>query len=269
MITKKLCRTTLENIAPIARNTYILTFMDHFLSQNVAAGQFLEIKVPHCSDVLWRRPFSIHNTDPEKNLVHVLFHAVGRGTTLLTMLETGEQVNILGPLGNHFSYSEQLQEAIVVAGGLGIAPFMLMKKELQQRSIKMSLFYGVGSADLFCELQQFADYAALHLSTVDGSRGYHGLVTDMLIPYLENLSEKESKSLFVCGPMPMLRTVQAIAQQHKIAAQVSVETIMACGFGACMGCAVPIQHPIPGKKEYYLACKDGPVFHINEILFDD
>ncbi|MBN1481404.1 dihydroorotate dehydrogenase electron transfer subunit [candidate division KSB1 bacterium] len=269
MTLKRLCRSTLENISHVARNTYVLTFRSHFLSHGVSAGQFLEIKVPQCSDILWRRPFSIHNIDPENDLVHVLFHAIGRGTTVLSMLEIGEGVEILGPLGNHFHYDEHLEEAIVVAGGLGIAPFMLMKRELRQRDIKMQLFYGVNSSDHFCALDQFADYATLHLSTDDGSRGYHGVVTDMLIPYLENLSENASKSLFVCGPTPMLRTVQTIAQQYNIAAQVSVETIMACGFGACVGCAVPMKHPVPGKKEYYLACKDGPVFHMHEIVFDD
>jgi len=269
LLPKKLYQSRLERISHVARDTYILTLENKELSQNARAGQFIEVKVPHCAEILWRRPFSIHNTDPENGLVHLLFHAVGRGTIALTMLEQNSDVEILGPLGNHFSYADNLQRALVVAGGLGIAPFVLMLRELEERHIPMLLFYGVGSKNQFCGLSQFERYADVHLSTMDGSHGYHGLVTDMLTDFLDKNPARQHWSLFVCGPTPMLRAVQDVSRTYNIAAQVSVETIMACGFGACVGCAVPMKNPIPGKKEYYLACKDGPVFDINEIIIDD
>ncbi len=266
---KKLYHSGIDRISLVARDTYVLTFKNPEMSRQVAAGQFVEIKIPHCAEILWRRPFSIHDVDINKGLVHILFHAIGRGTQTLTLLKQSEKLEILGPLGNQFKYDSQLEEAIIVAGGLGIAPFMLMKRELETHGIPMRLFYGVGTADQFCGLDQFNEYAQIHLSTMDGSRGFHGLVTDMLVEYLQDCSHFINKALFVCGPTPMLHAVQLIVEKYNIPAQVSVETIMACGFGACVGCAVPMTHPIPGKKEYYLACKDGPVFDMNEITIND
>lgn len=269
MLHKKLYHSRLESISLVARDTYLLSFKNQELSRSVSAGHFIEVKVPHCAEILWRRPFSIHDVNPEKGLVYVLFHAVGRGTFALTLLEKNCDLEVLGPLGNHFAINENVQEVIAVAGGLGIAPFMLMQRQLRQRNIPMRLFYGVGSKDQFCGLEQFEKVSTLHLSTDDGSSGHHGLVTELLADYLDKNSDHTSKLLCVCGPTPMMRVVQDITQQYKIAAQVSVETIMACGFGACVGCAVPMTHPESGKKEYYLACKDGPVFDINEIIIND
>lgn len=269
MLEKKIYHSKLRKIQPVARDTFVLHLENTELSHNVSAGQFIEIKVPNCAEILWRRPFSIHDAQPQDNLVYVLFNAVGRGTAVLTELPQDTNIEVLGPLGNHFVYDDNLAEALIVAGGLGIAPFMLMKRELEQRQIPMRLFYGVGTAEQFCGLEQFQSYANIHLSTVDGSRGHHGMVSEALIDYLEKNPDTERKKLFVCGPTAMLRTIQHIAQEYDIPAQVSVETIMACGFGACVGCAVPMAHPIAGKKEYYLACKDGPVFDMNEIVIDD
>jgi dihydroorotate dehydrogenase electron transfer subunit len=269
LLTKKIYHSKLQKIEHVARDTFVLSLENADLSHNISAGQFVEIKVPNCAEILWRRPFSIHDAQPEKNLVYVLFNAVGRGTAVLTDLLQDTELEILGPLGNHFTYEDNLTEALVVAGGLGIAPFMLMKRELERRQIPMRLFYGVGTAEQFCGLERFQTYADIHLSTVDGSRGHHGMVSDVLVNYLRENTNTHSKAMFVCGPTAMLRTVQHIAQKHEIPAQVSVETIMACGFGACVGCAVPMAHPIAGEKEYYLACKDGPVFNMNEIVIDD
>ena len=258
-----------RGVEEIARDTYILSFEDADTSRSVRAGQFLEIKVPHCAEILWRRPFSVHNTHPQKNTVDVLFRAVGCGTRSLAHLTPGMELDVLGPLGNHFYYEREMREAIVVAGGLGIAPFMLMMRELEQREIPTQIFYGAGSADQFCDLQAFERYATLHLSTVDGSLGKRGLVTEMLSDYLDRNRDNHGKSLFVCGPTPMLHKVKEIAEYHGTAAQASVETVMACGFGACVGCAVPMANPVPGQKEYFLACKDGPVFDMSEIRIDD
>lgn len=265
---KMLRHCTLSSIEQVARDIFLLSFEDADLCRAVRAGQFVEVKVPQCTEILWRRPFSIHDIHPENNTVDILFHAVGRVTRTLAQLSGHVELDILGPLGNHFHYEQNLREAIVVAGGLGIAPFMLMMRELQERGIAMRLFYGVGGSDQFCRLREFEKYAALHLSTVDGSRGCQGLVTDMLSDYLDRNTNDHASSLYVCGPTAMLRTVKEIARRFDMAAQVSVETVMACGFGACVGCAVPMTTPIPGK-EYFLACKDGPVFDIREVIIDD
>jgi len=267
--TKKLYDSVVVNVIQVAQEIYILRLHEPELCQGVHAGQFVEVKVPHCSDLLWRRPFSIHNIHLARGTIDILFNAVGRGTAAMCHLKSGDVCNILGPLGNHFQYDDSLDHAIVVAGGLGIAPFMLLQRELADRAIPMHLFYGAGSKEQLCHLDVFEQYADVHVSTMDGSMGFKGLVTELLLEFLETFQDRSHSSLYVCGPTPMLRRVKEIAKEFGIPAQVSVETIMACGFGACVGCAVPMVHPRPGVKEYYLACVDGPVFNMENISIND
>lgn len=268
MPTKHLYTSVVKDVSSVAKDTFVIQLYEPALAESLRSGQFVEVKVPHCSQVLWRRPFSIHRSDAKRGTFEILFNAVGRGTEVMATLRPGETLDVLGPLGNHFDI-DGLKEAVVVAGGLGIAPFMLLMQELRERHIDMTLLYGVGSANQLCCVEEFQSYADVRISTVDGDFGYKGVVTDLLIQYLEDQPEFQDKSLLVCGPTPMLRVVQTIAQQHQIPAQVSVETIMACGFGACVGCAVPMTHPVKGEKEYFLACKDGPVFDMHEIRIYD
>ena len=268
MSEKRLCQPEVAGVRECARDIYILQFYDPYLAQNSRSGQFIEIKAPRRRDILWRRPFSIHNVQPEAGIVEILFHAVGRGTEALTHLHKGEKLDVLGPLGSHFQFDENLREALLVAGGLGIAPFRLMQQELSGRGTPMTLFYGVGGEEQLCGLDFYQKTTDLKLSTVDGSRGHHGLVTDLLMDYVRSNSDLSGKRLFACGPTPMLRRVQEIAKEFNMPTQVSVETIMACGFGACVGCAVPMTRPQPGVKEYYLACKDGPVFNMEDIIIE-
>ena len=240
-----------------------------YIAENARAGHFVNIRINKNTNIVWRRPFSVHNTAAGAGTFDILFHVVGKGTRLLKKKQPGETVEILGPLGNTFSFDEQTKEAILVAGGLGIAPFLQLLRQLADSSIKKTLFYGVDTASRFCCLDQLQQAGAeIHLSTEDGSEGAQGLVTNLLEEYLQTLPETESRCLYVCGPTPMLASVQKLADRFNIKAQVSVETVMACGFGACMGCAVPMRHPTETGK-FYLACKDGPVFSLNEIKIDD
>ena len=257
------------SVQECAKDIHLLQFYEPSMARQAQSGRFIEIKAPNRRDLLWRRPFSIHDAQPENGLVEILFHAVGRGTEALAHMQKGDQLDVFGPLGKSFQYDQNLREAIIVAGGLGIAPFKLMQRELAQRGVSMTLFYGVGIADQFCCLDFFSDNTTLNLSTVDGSKGSRGLVTELLSDYLSSLDNFDRKTIYVCGPTPMMRRVQEIVHEYKISAQVTLETIMACGFGACVGCAVPMAFPQPGIKEYFLACKDGPVFNMEEIILND
>jgi dihydroorotate dehydrogenase electron transfer subunit len=266
---KKMFQPEVVEVKECSKDIFLLRFYEPYIAQNSKSGQFVEIVAPRRNDILWRRPFSIHNTDSTSGIVDILFHAVGRGTEALAHLEKGEQLDVLGPLGRSFQYENNLQEAILVAGGLGIAPFKLMHQELSQKGVPMTLFYGVGSVDQFCDLDFYKAHTNLQCSTVDGSFGHHGLITELLLEYLQTMGDRNNKTVYVCGPTPMMRRVQEIVQEYKVDAQVTLETIMACGFGACVGCAVRMAKPQPGVKEYYLACKDGPVFNMEEIIIDD
>ncbi|NIA30212.1 MAG: hypothetical protein GWP06_09910, partial [Actinobacteria bacterium] len=240
------------------------------IAQNTHAGQFVNIQIPKEAAVFWRRPFSIHGASPQSGIFEILFNAVGRGTRVLREIKTGAKLNLVGPLGNTFNHPEDVQEIIIVAGGLGIAPFKLMLQDLSNRQLKKTVFFGVSSKAALCCLDEFRRLGAeYHISTEDGSQGYHGFVTDDLQNYLIKSPDLSHRQLLVCGPTPMLRKVQKLAQTFQLDAQVSVENRMACGFGACMGCPVRLAHPLDDDKQFLLACKDGPVFNMDEILLDD
>ena len=257
--------TKIKNIEHVASQTFRIRLSDPLLATHIHAGQFINIAIPHCKDILWRRPFSIHQTNPELGTFDILFHVVGRGTNTLATLQKDQEVQVLGPLGNSFTYPAELKEAIIVAGGLGVAPFVLMLQDLKNQDISKNVFYGVDTTESFCCLDDLRNLGAeLYLTTEDGSKGQKGFVTDLLVKHLSSLPDMNDRMLYTCGPTPMLAHVQKIARDFNIKAEISVETMMACGFGACMGCPVPMTNPTETKK-YYLACKDGPVFNLNEI----
>ena len=266
-----LTEATVEHLETVAENTYRMCLFEPHIAQTSHAGQFVNIQIAQGATIFWRRPFSIHSTNPESGIFEILFNAVGRGTQVLKKNKNGAKLNLVGPLGNTFNHALHLEEIIIVAGGLGIAPFKLLLQDLKKQQLKKTVFFGVASTANLCCLDEFSRLGAeCHISTKDGSKGYHGFVTDDLQNYLEELPDSSHhRELLVCGPTPMLRKVQEIAQTFQINAQVSVENIMACGFGACMGCPVQLVHPHDDGKRYLLACKDGPVFNMGEILLND
>ena len=264
---KKMFMAPLYSKEKVTKSVYRLDFYEPNLTPFFRAGQFVNISIPRCKEILWRRPFSVHRVNPEKGYFSVLFDVVGRGTLALKNIQKGDRVNMLGPLGNSFECPDDTEQVILIAGGLGIAPFYLFLQQLEHRDIKKTLFYGAASAERFCCLKEFEQLeATLYLTTDDGSEGEPGLITEPLWRYLETVDLKRKTVLYTCGPTLMLKEVQKISKQFKLPAFVSVENVMACGFGACMGCAVPLDQP--SEKRYLLACTDGPVFPVNEIVID-
>ncbi|MBD3373858.1 hypothetical protein GF406_02385 [candidate division KSB1 bacterium] len=251
----------------VAKETFCLTLKSDLIAKHARAGQFVNVSVPREADILWRRPFSIHRVDPQKSTFDLLFSVVGKGTHILSQLAPPMTLDVLGPLGNHFEYPNDKNRLLIVAGGLGVAPFFKVLQEVAHRDLTIDFVYGVSSADYFCFLSEITSYCNLILATDDGSKGVKGTV----INALETLShiQKDDTRVLVCGPNPMLRAVQTYCQQHQLDAFVSVENTMACGFGACMGCPVPMKNPPNEGKQYYLACKDGPVFDMSEIIVDE
>ncbi len=257
----------LDSVERVTHFVFRLAFRAPNLAPRLRAGQFVNISVPRCGEILWRRPFSIHRIDEHKGTFSILFDVVGRGTSALKEIRVGEKVNMLGPLGNFFDCPQSVDEVILVAGGLGIAPFYRFLQQLNTRKIRKTLFYGCASSEHFCCLREFENLdATLYLSTDDGSEGESGLVTEPLRRYLERANLNQNIYLYACGPTAMLRELKKISRRFDIPAFVSVENTMACGFGACMGCAVPLDSA--GERRYALACTDGPVFALNEILLD-
>ncbi len=229
-------------------------------------GHFVMVRGAWGRDPLLPRAFSILAIrDGECDL---LVKAMGRGTALLAGLRPSETVHVLGPLGQPFAAPTPTRHDVLVAGGVGLAPLLWHAQEAAKVGARVDLFYGARSArDLVLLDEIAATGCALHLATEDGSRGFSGRVTALLDEQLGQTHDE--RTVLTCGPNPMMRTVVEIAARHRLPAFVSVEGEMACGIGACLGCAVPTAPHQTGRlagRPFAYACVDGPVFAADEIV---
>jgi dihydroorotate dehydrogenase electron transfer subunit len=213
------------------------------------------------TDPLLRRPFTICGVSGV--MVQVLFQVKGRGTEIMSKWEPGRIVDILGPLGNGFSIPDDLENAYLVGGGMGIAPLLFLARHLMGRDVCVKIFFGARSVSEIIILEdQDLDGCDLYYSTEDGSKGYKGFVTEQLNKILKYDSANGfiNSSIFCCGPIKMSETISETASIFNLPCQVSLEEKMACGVGACLGCVTCTK----GDK-YKRVCVDGPVFKSTEI----
>ena len=231
-------------------------------------GQFVMVRLPDRDLPLLRRPFSVHNLLFEGGEVigfELLYKVVGQGTEAMSEKKKGDLLDVLGPLGNGFSFSEDLKHVFLVAGGVGVASLYALGVELSKRpGVRLSVFLGGCSAgDILC-LEGFeAMGAEIRMTTEDCTLGERGLVTLEVEKALE--LENKPDVMYACGPTAMLKVVKEMAAVHGVRCQISLEAAMACGFGVCLGCAVE-KADSPGS--YFHACTDGPVFDSRAVLFD-
>jgi len=213
---------TLLAMEQVAEQTHRMRLLAPPFAQDAHAGHFVNVLIPQAGNLLWRRPFSIHQVDRSQGTIDLLLASVGKGSRALSRLTIGAQLDLLGLLGNTFAYPDDLQEAVIVAGGVGIAPFLLMMQDLQQRSIAKTVFYGAGNLHRLCCLPEFITYGAdLHIATEDGSSGTKGYVTDLFYHYIKN-KPAPGRMIYACGPTPMMVRVQDIAAELGLKGQVTV-----------------------------------------------
>ncbi len=229
-------------------------------------GQFVSLRFQEGISPLLRRPFSIHRLIYEHGKVtgiEILYKTIGAFTHKLSHAASGEQLDLLGPLGHGFTVSPKYAKNALVAGGIGVAPFVFLADRLAEEKIPVShstvFIGGRSSADILCKSVFQSLGMDLQTATEDGTEGEKGMVTQALTRWLK---DHQPDMIYACGPTPMLRAVANIAQGENIPCEISVETIMACGFGVCLGCVV---QTTDGLK-YRHACKDGPVFDAKTII---
>lgn len=237
--------------------------------ESAAPGQFVMLQVKGQNAPLLRRPFSIHGLlippdDPETG-IEILYKVVGGGTRLLSEIREHQTVDLLGPLGNSFLLDPPGSRIFLVGGGIGVPPLVFLAKTLHSRGVDMSrchMFLGGRSGtDLLCR-ETFLDLGmTLHITTDDGSDGAQCLITD---PVEQAMADTSPDIIYACGPLPMLACLAGICKAKNIRCQISIEAMMACGIGACLGCAVSKAGETDG---YWHVCKDGPVFEANQVDF--
>jgi len=231
------------------------------IAGQAAPGQFVMLRVRNSLAPLLRRPFSICSTRQADILI--LYRVVGEGTRMMTGLREGEEVSVLGPLGRGFTMPGPKQDIILVGGGIGVAPLFAMAQALKDR--KFSFLAGFQTAaEILLPEQIGLPSFQIAWTTDDGSRGRAGLVTELLKDCLDDLGKTEDRPwISVCGPKPMLGRIAELVRGKDLHCEVSLEAHMACGLGACQGCAVAAAPG--GERPYYHVCQDGPVFPIAAI----
>jgi dihydroorotate dehydrogenase electron transfer subunit len=236
-----------------------------------APGQFVMIKPGAGIDPMLRRPFSIFEilrSAGQITGISLLNKRIGVGTSLLYEARPGDRLACLGPLGRPFPAVDPPAEAWMIAGGVGLAPFVTLGEALAARGTASTLFYGARtSADLFREDLFEPLGVRLVVVTEDGSLGERGRVTAPLARALAELPAGRSVTIYACGPTPMMRAVADLARRFNRTAFVSLEPVMGCGMGGCYSCVVPISTPdVP--RHFVRSCIDGPVFDASRIAWD-
>jgi dihydroorotate dehydrogenase electron transfer subunit len=273
----------------VARMTYLLRIRSPQIARAAGPGQFLMLQVRDGVDPLIRRPFSFHRLLPDEGIIEILYRVVGRGTWLLSQCPPETRLSLLGPLGNGFRTEPRPNGPILlIAGGIGIAPlFELMVRLASAKTDATAttaepvrLFYGARTADEMLPDESFSGMSVtIHRSTDDGSLGFRGYVTQLLQQVVQDEGIKPG-FLYSCGPLAMQYHAAKWAATNGVTTQLSLESLMACGLGACLGCALPAAPGsgaiIPGaaisgdssEDRYVHVCKDGPIFEAGSIQWN-
>ena len=249
-------------------------------------GQFVEVRVDGSSSTFLRRPISIHFVDYQNNELWLLVACVGDGTRRLAELQTGDTLNCVLPLGNGFSLpatevaateaaannaatapaaGKSWQKVLLTGGGVGVAPLLYLGKVLKDQGVEPTFLLGARSAKDLLMLSEFQKYGRVLVTTEDGTMGEKGFVTNHSV-----LQQETFDMIQVCGPTPMMKAVARYAHEKHICCEVSLENLMACGLGACLCCVEKVKADADASVATNVCvCKEGPVFNINRLLWQN
>jgi dihydroorotate dehydrogenase electron transfer subunit len=255
----------------ISPDYYRMRILAPDYNKHAQPGQFVMFRVQRAQPPLLRRPFGIFRAGfmpadcdsmPPKEFIEIIYKVVGSGTEIMQRLHYGDPVELLGPLGRGFEYGASDEEKILVGGGIGLVPLYMLAEKLVEKS-KVRLLMGGRTRDDIITVTEFERLGVeTYVSTEDGSLGEAGLVTQVLE---SKLRENNKVTVFACGPMPMIEAVQKICKRSATPLQVSLEALMACGVGACLGCVVKGSGHTDAQPSYLCTCKVGPVFQSDQL----
>lgn len=238
----------------ISHDTYKLVIQDAELAAITMPGQFAQLKPTGALAPLLRRPISVADVEVQAQTITFIYRVIGEGTKVLTSLQPGQMLDIVGPLGSGFSLNAK--KALLVGGGVGIAPLIYLARALCGGTNQV-LLAGRNARELFWQSEFKNSCEKIHITTDDGSLGVQGNAL-ALLPEL--LASGAYDFVYTCGPAPMMKGVAALAEQYGIPCEVSLEKYMACGLGACLSCSCASKS---GKR--VKVCTDGPVFPSTEV----
>jgi len=257
---------------PLAERTFRMRFRCPEIAGAIRPGQFVMVRIPDRNDPLLARPFALYDTSEDFREFDIVYLVVGKMTAQLAKLAVGQTAEVWGPLGQPFLDVGNPERATFVAGGIGQTPFLAYARELlgirgfagqtpEKRTDRVELFYGVRNRHLAAGIEDFERAGVqVHLASDDGSIGTKGYVTQLLE------SRGARGPLIGCGPEPMLHSLQKLAAKWGVACQVSLETPMACGVGACFSCVAKVK--TEGGWDYSRVCVDGPAFDAARLVWE-
>ncbi len=268
----------------LAAGTFRLRLHCPEAAARITPGQFFMVRPHGGTDPLLGRPFALYDTidgqDGSPESIGFVYHVIGKMTSLMSRWTGGEAVEFWGPLGNGFPVP-RCRHLMYVGGGIGYTPSLAVAREAlgqraygsparsaEQAAERVTLYYGVQSAGQRADLTDLEsiDGLTIRIATDDGSEGHPGLVTDLLRESLDG--DDPPEAVYCCGPLPMMTAVGRICREADVDCWLSLETPMACGFGACFSCVTRVQTDDPDGWDYRRTCVEGPVFPAAQLVLD-
>lgn len=254
--------STVLAVEPIMGDAILLTVgAPPSVVERLLPGQFFNIacRFPGSFDPLLRRPYSVYRADREHSSLTFLVRPFGRGSAWLAERAPGETLDMLGPLGNWYAIPPRSQRLLMLAGGVGVAPLVMLSDDAAAQGLDIVFVMGAADEHGLLPASELRGSIEYLVATDDGSRGHRGLATEIISDYVAWADQ-----IYACGPEPMYRTLRAVADPLRIhrrpKVQISVERGMACGLGACLGCVVET------RRGMIASCVQGPVFDLDEVV---
>jgi len=243
------------------------------IANQIKPGQFVMLKVSGGTFPLLRRPFSVYKGYPithtetrKRGYLFILYKVVGKGTREMTTLRNGQEVDLIGPLGNGFALPPLPSSAngILIGGGVGIVSLYPLAETL--KGVKLSVFIGGKTEKDILAVEDFKKLrATVSVATEDGSLGFQGTVVDLFSSQSKQFKRDRKSYVYACGPVPMFKALAERLKSKNFICQVSLEARMGCGFGACWGCVVKTTHP---TMPFQRVCQEGPVFRLEDVAWE-
>ena len=244
----KITQDTVISNEKIAKDTYQMVLQPEEMPV-ILAGQFVNIKI---DGLLLRRPISICSINETTYMI--IYKVVGEGTKKLSEMAVGTTLDVLKPLGSFFPIHEELDEVLLIGGGVGIPPLYEVAKQYRKRNKRVAVVLGFNDMESkFYDIEFRQLGCSIYVATMDGTSGIKGTVMDCIRQY-----DLKIEYIYSCGPLRMLEAIN----QNYSKGYLSFEARMACGMGACMGC---VCKDSKDKELYYRICKEGPVFEVGKV----
>lgn len=240
---------------PLNSTNFLIKLKAPSVLPEVKPGQFVNIDINGTDEIFLRRPFSIFEVDKGENTLSLIVKILGRGSKKLTEIKTGDSCSAVFPLGKGFTIPKEGEKVLLIGGGSGVAPMLFLSKVAGLNPDKVNLLLGARTSEDHVDVREYARFGSLHFATEDGSLGEKGFVTQHSV--FQDLNSYDR--IYACGPNGMMKAIAKEAKAANVFCEVSLENLMACGFGVCLCCIEPT---IKGNM---CVCTDGPVFNINDL----